>query len=190
MFPVNDLLDAILLGGFLFGVLFTVASLVLGFADVGIGGESGGDGGGELLSGLFNLSASLAFITWFGGIGYLFRSAAGWSTFLSILLGLGGGIIAAFAVSWFIIKVLRPGGEELDEDDYDSVGVVAKVTSGIREGGFGEIVFELGGTRQVASARASTSHAISFGTEVVVLRTEKGVAVVEPFADLLADPFE
>lgn len=187
MFPVNDLLDAILLGGFLFGVLFTIASLLLGFADVGHGSDSGGNVGGDLISGLFNLTAILAFITWFGGIGYLFRNVAGWNSFFSVVLGLGGGLIAAFAVSWFVIKVLRPGGKELDPHDYDTVGVMAKVTSGIREGGFGEIVYELGGTRQVASAKASTLQSIAFGTEVVVLRVEKGVAVVEPFADLLAD---
>jgi membrane protein implicated in regulation of membrane protease activity len=193
MFPINDLLDAILLGGFLFGVLFTIGTLLLGVADVGLhsgadhGGDVGGDFGGELVSGLFNLTAILAFITWFGGIGYLFRNAVGWNAFLSIVLGLGGGLLAAFAVSWFIVKVLRPSGKELDPADYETVGVVARVTSGIREGGYGEIVFELGGTRQVAAAKAANPHAIGFGTEVVVLRVEKGVAVVEPFEDLLGE---
>lgn len=193
MFEVNDLLDAILLGGFLFGVLFTVGTLLLGIADVGFhsgadhGGDVGADIGGELIAGLFNLTSILAFITWFGGIGYLFRNAVGWNAFVSLILGLGGGLVAAFAVSWFVVKVLRPGGKELDPADYETVGVVAKVTSGIREGGYGEIVYELGGTRQVASAKSASPQAISFGTEVVVLRVEKGVAVVEPFADLLAN---
>ena len=193
MFPINDLLDAILLGGFLFGVLFTVGTLLLGVADVGFhsgvdhGGDVGGDFGGELVSGLFNLTAILAFITWFGGVGYLFRNAVGWNAFLSVFLGLGGGLLAAFAVSWFVVKVLRPSGKELDPADYETVGVVARVTSGIREGGYGEIVFEQGGTRHVASAKAANPHAIGFGTEVVVLKVEKGVAVVEPFEDLLGE---
>jgi hypothetical protein len=75
----------------------------------------------------------------------------------------------------------------LDPKDYETVGVMARVTSSIRAGGFGEIVYELGGTRQVGAARSATEEGIPFGTEVVVLRVEKGVAFVEPFESLLAE---
>jgi membrane protein implicated in regulation of membrane protease activity len=191
MFPINDLLDAILLGGFLFGLIFTVGTLLLGVADIGFHGDHGhgfdADGGGEIFHGMFNLSAILAFVTWFGGIGYLFRNAAGWNAFLSVLLGLAGGLAGAFVVSWFMVKVLRPSEQVLDPKDYETVGRVARVTSSIREGGVGEIVFELGGTRHVAGARSANPQAIGRGTEVVVLRMERGMAVVEPFEDLLAE---
>lgn len=193
MFPINDLLDTILLGSFLFGVIFTVGTLLLGVVDLGFhggDGDVGGDHGhvgGELIGGLFNLTSILAFLTWFGGIGYLFRNAAGWNAFLSLVLGIGGGLVAALAVSWFVINVLRKSGEFLDPADYETTGRVARVTSGIRTGGFGEIVYELGGTRQVSSARAETGEAIPYGTEVVVMRVEKGVAIVEPFDALLAE---
>jgi membrane protein implicated in regulation of membrane protease activity len=187
MFEINDLLDAILLGGFLFGVIFTVGTLLLGVADLGLHGDHGhGDMAGDVLGGMFNLASILAFITWFGGVGYLFRNAVGWSAFLSVILGIGGGLAASFAVSWFLIKVLRSSDGGLDPADYETVGIVARVTSSIREGGFGEIVYELGGTRQVGTAKSATPNAIGFGTEVVVLRVEKGVAIVEPFEDLLA----
>jgi hypothetical protein len=188
MFPINDILDAILLGGFLFGVIFTVGTLLMGVADIGIHGDHGGDAGssGELFHGLFNLSSILAFITWFGGVGYLFRNAAGWNAFLSVALGLGGGLVGAFAVTWFMVKVLGSSEQVMDPADYQTVGVVARVTSSIREGGYGEIVYEQGGTRQVASARSASPRAIGRGTEVVVLRVERGVAYVEPFEDLLA----
>jgi membrane protein implicated in regulation of membrane protease activity len=191
MFPINDLLDAILLGGFLFGLIFTVGTLLLGVADIGFHGDHGHDfdmgSSGEIFHGMFNLSAILAFITWFGGIGYLFRNAAGWNAFLSVFLGLAGGLAGAFVVSWFMVKVLRPSGQVLDPKDYETVGRVARVTSSIREGGVGEIVFELGCTRHVAGAKSVNPQAISRGTEVVVLRMERGMAVVEPFEDLLAE---
>lgn len=187
MFPINDLLDAILLGGFFFGILFTLGTLLLGVADLGLHGDHGADvGGHDLMQGLFNLSSILAFVTWFGGIGYLFRNGAGWNGGVSVILGIFGGLLGALAVSWFMVKVLRPSEQVLDPADYETVGVVARVTSSIREGGFGEIVYEQGGTRQVASAKSSSANAIGRGTEVVVLRVERGVAVVEPFEDLLA----
>jgi membrane protein implicated in regulation of membrane protease activity len=188
MFEINDLLDAILLGGFFFGVIFTVGTLLLGIADLGFHGDHGGHGdfAGDVFGGLFNLASILAFITWFGGIGYLFRNALGWNAVLSLILGAGGGLVAAYAVSWFLIKILRSSDGGLDPADYETVGVVARVTSSIRAGGYGEIVYELGGTRQVGTARSATGNAIGFGTEVVVLRVEKGVAIVEPFEDLLA----
>jgi membrane protein implicated in regulation of membrane protease activity len=192
MFPINDLLDTILLGSFLFGVIFTIGTLMLGVADLGLGdhGDLGGDHGhfgGDLIGGLFNLTSILAFITWFGGIGYLFRNAAGWNAVLSLLIGVGGGLAAAIAVSWFVVNVLRKSDQVLDPADYETTGRVARVTSGIRAGGFGEIVYELGGTRHVASAKTASGDAIPFGTEVVVMRVEKGVAIVEPFEALLAD---
>src|SRR5690349_10649963 len=80
VFPINDALDAILLGSFLFGILFTVGAFLLGAAD--IGGEVGGDhsvGGDHGADHMFNITSILAFITWFGGVGYVVRNATGWN---------------------------------------------------------------------------------------------------------------
>jgi len=190
MFPINDLLDAILLGGFLFGVIFTLGTLLLGVADIGFhGADHGGDigPGSEIFHGMFNLSAVLAFITWCGGIAYLFRNAASWNVFVSLFLGVAGGLAAAFIVTWLMVKILRRPGDVMNPADYETVGRVARVTSSIRQGGVGEIVFELGGTRHVAGAIAAKQDEIRRGTEVVVLRMERGMAVVEPFDALLAE---
>ena len=189
MFPLNDILDAVLLGGFLFGLIFTVGVLVLGIADIGgdHGADHGADHGGDhgFFHGLFNLSSILAFITWFGGVGYLARNAAGFWAPLAIVLGLLGGLGGAMAVAWFIRTVLRDSGESMDPSDWDQVGLIARVSSSIRPNGFGEIVYEQHGTRQVASARGSSDVAIPRDTEVVILRVERGVAIVEPFDELL-----
>jgi len=45
--------------------------------------------------------------------------------------------------------------------------------------GIGEVVYSLGGSRQVDAARSVSGEAIERGTEVVVLRREKGIAYVE-----------
>jgi membrane protein implicated in regulation of membrane protease activity len=194
MFPINDALDAILVGTFLFGLIFTLGSLLLGFASVDLGHDTGvghgadhGAGGHDgHFGGLFNVSSILAFITWFGGVGYIARNGLGLWSWLSIVLGLIGGLVGAAAISWFLITFLRQHSQELDPKDWEQVGVIGRVTSSIRSSGYGEIVYEQNGIRQVASAKADGERAIPRNTEVVVLRVEKGVAIVEPFDELLA----
>jgi hypothetical protein len=191
MFPINDALDAILIGTFLFGLLFTLGSLLLGLADVGHGhdveaGHGGSGHGGGHFDGLFNVSSILAFITWFGGIGYLARNGLGLWGWLSVALGLLGGLAGAAAISWFMINVLRKNSQELDPKDWEQVGVIGRVSSSIHESGYGEIVYEQNGIRQVASARGEGARAIPRNTEIVILRVEKGVAIVQPFEELLA----
>lgn len=186
MFPINDALDAVLLGTFLFGLLFTVGSLLLGVADLGVDSDSGhhnfGDHG---FASLLNVSSGLAFLTWFGGVGYLARNGLGWPAFVSIALAVGGGLLAGWVVLWFVRKVLRSADDTLDPRDFERVGVLARVTSSIRSEGVGEIVWEQRGTRMVTSARADSSDAIGRGTEVLILRVERGVAIVAPFDGLL-----
>lgn len=184
MFPVNDFLDAILVGAFLFGILFTMGSLILGVGDLHADGGTHGDG---WFHGVLNVSSFLAFLTWFGGVSYLFRNGAEWNAALSLLAGTIGGLAGAAIISWFLRTILRSEAGTLDPKDFNRVGVMARVTSGIRSGGIGEIVFEQSGSRMVTSARSELPLMIPKGTEVVILRVERGVAIVAPFDDLLAN---
>lgn len=194
MFPVNDALDAILLGAFFFGLLFTLGSLLLGIAgvefghetEVGHGGDVGAEHGGWHFGGLFNVSSLLAFVTWFGGVGYLARNGLGVWAPLAILLGVLGGLVGAAVIAWFLLRVLRNNSEELDPRDWNQVGAIGRITSSIRPAGYGEVVYEQHGIRQVSAARAEGDRAIARDTEVVILRVERGVAVVQPFEELLA----
>jgi membrane protein implicated in regulation of membrane protease activity len=176
MFPINDALDAILVGTFLFGLLFTVGSFLLGIADLGADVEQ--DNG---LDNLFNLSSILAFLTWFGGVGYLARTGFGWPWPVALVVALAGGVFAAWLAFQFIRRILKSPDQILDPKDFERVGVLARVTSGIRAGGVGEIVWEQGGSRRVTSARAINDEPIARGTEVLVLKVERGMAIVEPF---------
>jgi hypothetical protein len=180
VFTVNDALDAILLGAFFFGLIFSIASLVMGVADLGWGHLGHGhDGPGPL-----NLAVLLAFITWFGGIAYLLRTGAGIPAFFAIFVGIAGGVIGGILV-YRLMKLMRSHETIMRAEDYRMPGVIARVTSSIREGGTGEVVYEQAGVRHVAAARATSGRAIPRGTEVVVLRQDRGIVYVELWDELM-----
>lgn len=174
MFAVNDTLDAILLGAFFFGLIFSVVSLVMGVADLGWGHPGHGhDGPGPL-----NLAVLLAFITWFGGVAYLLRTGLGLPAVLAVIVGIAGGVLGGVVV-YRLMKVMRSHETVIRAEDYRMPGVIARVTSSIREGGTGEVVYEQAGVRHVAAARAVSGAAIPRGTEVVVMRLDRGIVYVE-----------
>jgi hypothetical protein len=72
----------------------------------------------------------------------------------------------------------------LDPIDYEMIGVLGTVTSPIREGGTGEIVFSQEGIRRCAGARSDKGEVIPKGTEVIVTRYEKGLAYVRLWEEM------
>jgi membrane protein implicated in regulation of membrane protease activity len=92
----------------------------------------------------------------------------------AILSGLVGGAI----VYGFLSKILMSRSENLDPADYEMVGVLGYVSSPIRAGGTGEIIYSQAGTRRVCGARSETGEAVAKGTEVIVTRYERGIAYV------------
>lgn len=183
MFAVNDALDAIYLGAFFFGILFVAVSLVIGSIDFGGHGHDSGVGP-------FNLSTVLGFIAWFGGIGYLVKHGLGGPAVLSVIAAMLGGSVGAVIVYTLLVKLIAPSDRPLDPKDYELPGTLGRVTSSIRPGGVGEMVFEQQGTRQVIAARSVDGQAIGRNAEVVILRTQSGVAYVQPWDDLLAEHAE
>lgn len=186
MFEIHNTLDVIFLGAFLFGLLFSIAALALGAID--FGADHGGDLGHDSDTGIhnyLNVSVILAFIAWFGGIGYLARNGAGWTAAVSIVVAIAGGLLGAWLIYQIFARIIRPASRtELDPRDFELPGTLARVTSSIRSGGTGEIVYEQNGVRMVHAARSSTDAAIARGVEVVVLRTERGIGIVAPWNEL------
>lgn len=177
MLTIEDGLDALLLGCFFFGLLFSVALVFVGGADIGpdSGGEADGEGAIPI-----NLGTLLAFAAWFGGVGYLARNAAGWALPFVLIAGVTGGLVGAAAVAWVVSRFVTSREGELDPADFRLPGTIGRVTSSIRANGTGEVVYEQRGVRQVTGARAGDGAAIPRGAEVVVLRSAGGIAVVEP----------
>jgi membrane protein implicated in regulation of membrane protease activity len=108
---------------------------------------------------------------------------------LVLLLSVVSGVFGA-ALLWAILfKVLLPRERVLNSEDTEMTGVLAKVSDSIRSnGGIGEILFLQTGARRCSAARSDDGRTIERGTEVVVIRYERGIAYVRPWAELEGDP--
>lgn len=183
-------------GAFAFGLLFTTFTFLLG----GFGAHSHGVTHG-LLTGLtgshasgnghgqsgnhlspFSLSTLSAFLTWFGGAGHLLTRYSPLTALVisvaALAFGAVGGALFFTAIARFIVPRLTV----LHPEDFRVQGAVARVTSTIQPDRIGEIVYTLGGSRHADGARSESGELIERGTQVVILRMEKGIAYVQPWA--------
>jgi membrane protein implicated in regulation of membrane protease activity len=162
----------------------------LGHAHAGhAAGHSGGGklGAGRTTISFFNFGTMAAFLTWFGGTGYILVHAYSVWFLLALGIAVASGLGAASVVFWFLAKVLMGREAPLDPADYEMVGVLGKLSISIRSGGTGELIYSQGGTRRVAGARSEDGVAIPKGAEVMVTRYEKGIAYVRPWRDAMGE---
>jgi hypothetical protein len=135
----------------------------------------------------FNFVTLTAFLAWFGGTGYLLTRYSGLWVGFGLLASITGGLVGGGIVFLFLSKVLISNDENMDPADYEMVGVLGKVSSSIREGGTGEMIYTQMGTRRVCGARSDDGSAIAKGTEVVATRYEKGIAYVRLWSEMSDD---
>ena len=185
-------MSTLFLGCFSFGLLFTFASFLLGSFGSGHdghlpgfhshAGDHAGNGDAHGHVSPFNFSTISAFLTWFGGAGYLLTRYSGFTALAITALATVTGAIGGALVFLFLARFISPRLTVMKQEDFELQGVVGRVTSTILPGGTGEIVYSLGGTRHADGARSETSELLERGTEVVILRVEKGIAYVERWA--------
>jgi hypothetical protein len=135
----------------------------------------------------FNFVTLTAFLAWFGGTGYLLTRYSGLWVGFGLMASVVSGLIAACVVFLFLSKVLISEDENMDPADYEMVGVLGRVSSSIREGGTGEMVYTQMGTRRVCGARSDDGSAVAKGTEVVVTRYDKGIAYVRLWSEMAGE---
>lgn len=209
------------LGCFGFGLIFTVASFLLGALGgahhlhipglhLEVGGHGGADGAGAHAGGAggahaamhgagahgggsqsaqlspFNFSTISAFLTWFGGAGYLLTRYSGFTAVLTLAVAGAAGLAGGGIIFVTLGRLVLPRLTEMRPEDYQLQGTVARVASAIGAGGTGEVVYTLAGTRRVDGARSVSGEALERGAEVVILRVERGIAYVERW-DKFAD---
>jgi hypothetical protein len=147
------------------------------------GPAHGGSRGGNSHVSWFNASSVLAFLAWFGGIGYILAVHSTMVAVVALLIAAGSGLAAAWIVFKSMVKLMNEEGSYLKDEDYRHEGIVATVTMPIRENGIGEIVFLQGGVRKSAGARSHDGKPLELGVEVVTERYENGIAYVHRWSE-------
>lgn len=210
-------METVFLVCLVFGGLFTLVSVALGFAgsalhglhaDTGAHGVSAGHAGqgghGHGGAGphghdaqhgdaqhaglpLLNVSSLLAFLTWFGAAGYLLLRFAAWPVIAALPAAVVAGSGGSLVIALFLRKVLA-GEREMIPADYRMEGTLARVTVSIPATGVGEIVFTKAGSRRGEAARSLSGRPIPRDTEVVVIDYQRGVAAVQPWDEFIARP--
>ncbi len=139
----------------------------------------------------FNVSTVTAFVAWFGGVGYLLSSLGTLPSALVLAVSALSGAFGACIVTVALVKVLLPGQTApMRAEDYRLEGTLARVSLPLGGERMGEVIYTRHGKTCSEGARSNDGSALPRGTEVVILRYDKGIAYVEPLDRLLAErPF-
>jgi hypothetical protein len=191
------------LGCFCFGLLWSLASFLLGGFHLGHHHIGTGHGhhfhshsgspqaklagnqcrghavsqNGNWSQHFLNLHTLAIFLAWMGGCGYLMQrhTTFGLAIVLSLstLVGLTGGTLLAF-----LLRFLHGREFAMQPDDYELIGVLGRISSPVRFGGTGEMTFTRDGGRQLDYVRSETDAALEKGQEVVITSFRNGIAYV------------
>lgn len=182
--------ENIYLGCFSFGFLTSFAALVMhtGHAHFHGHGAHGPAGGHAHSHGGFsklNLTTLSAFLTWFGGVGYLLERYSTFGFMIALVIAGVSGLGAAWVVYTFVSKVLLRNEKAMMAVDYEMVGMLGRVSCPIiGSTGIGEMIYSHDGSRRHVAIRSELLVEIAKGTEVVVTRYERGVAYVRRWDEL------
>jgi membrane protein implicated in regulation of membrane protease activity len=190
-------MDSFYLICFCVGLVLSLISVVGGFAHLHIGRfHVGHVAQGHAAHGAHHASRGsglsavngftiTVFLCWFGGAGYLLHHSSVFGSVLILLIALISGVVGATLIWAVLFKLLLPRERVLTPEETEMAGVLAEVSDSIRDGdGIGEIIFSQAGARRAAAARSEDGSAIARGTEVVVIRYDRGVAYVRRWDEL------
>jgi membrane protein implicated in regulation of membrane protease activity len=188
---------------FLVGLFFSVFSLLGGMGHFGghvhaphiphtghmphVSHGANGSASSDATVPWWNVFTLMIFLCWFGAAGYLLTRYGSFVALVVLVLAAVCGIAGGALVFLFLTKVLMPHDRELTADETEVVGAVGYLSSAIRTGGTGEIVYEQLGARRSAPARAEDGEAIQKQEEVYVVRYEKGIAYVRRWEELQSE---
>jgi hypothetical protein len=129
----------------------------------------------------FNATSVMAFLAWFGGVGYILTRHSNLVALASLGISALSGLFAGYLVFRFMARLMRTSNGEMNDWDYRLEGAIGAISMPIRANGTGELIFEQDGVRRSIAARCENGSAIAKGAEVVIERYEHGIAYVRPW---------
>ena len=127
----------------------------------------------------FNASTLLAFLAWFGGVGYILTKHSHFMAAAILGFAFLAGLFAGLLVFQFMARLVKATSAPMLDWDYRVEGTVGTVSMPIRANGTGEVIFEQDGARKSVGARSEDGTSLANGTEVVIARYDDGIAYVK-----------
>jgi membrane protein implicated in regulation of membrane protease activity len=124
-------------------------------------------------------STVLAFLAWFGGVGYILTKHSHFLATVILGFALLAGLFAGMIVFQFMARMVKSTSGQMLDWDYRVEGTVGTVSMAIGEDRTGEVIFEQNGARKSAGARSEDGTSLPKGTEVVIARYDDGIAYVK-----------
>lgn len=133
-----------------------------------------------------NFTALVLFLAIFGGVGLLLEDKHELTSILAAVIAAACGVAGSAVVNRLLGAMIA---RERPLEPVTFTGTLAQVTMPIRDGGgTGEIVYTLEGTRRCSGARSDDGRGITKGSEVVIVRYDKGIAYVAAFDETNQPP--
>lgn len=175
--------NAIYLTCFGVGLVLSVLAFVGGFGHLHVGhfhlrAHHGVGRAGAAHMSPVNGFTLVAFLCWFGGTGYLLHRGGVFGGLLVLLFSALSGLAGGSLVFWFMSKVLMGHERPLLPADTELTGMIGRLSTEVREGATGEMLYSQNGARRSVTVRAENGAPIEPGAEVIVMRYTRGTAWV------------
>lgn len=162
-----------------FGLIFTVFSVIAGHffgghgGDVGLGGHADGGVGHDGVPGIsfFSPTVLASFATAFGAFGLILcQIEATSSPWINAPISFVGGLIIAALTLWLFNAMFKKTQGSSESRVATLIGMTAAIVTPIPENGVGEISYTQAGSRYSAPARNEKNGAIASGQTVKITR--------------------
>lgn len=166
-----------LIGGFAVTLVLLVVGEVLEAAMDALDGALDALDLGDALDPL----SLVAGLTLFGGAGVLLDTYAGLADVPEGAVAALVGVVGAVVLHTVYVKPMKQSENSTAFSVREYAGKTGELTTGVPEGGFGEVVVRMGASTTFQTAASFSGHAIPTGTRVVVVEVDAdGVLRVAP----------
>lgn len=163
---------------------FWVGLLLLlsgGFHGHGLAGHlhvGGGDAGGP---GFVPILPLMVFVTVWGGSGYVLTRFSGMKMLAVVLICTGIALLLGCLMYAVLARVMTRYDNSMNKMDYEQAGQLGYISISAVDGAVGEMKYVLHGTMRSIGVRAETGQQLAKGDRVIILKVDKGMAVVTLF---------
>lgn len=123
----------------------------------------------------------LAFITTWGGAGYILRTVGAVNLALALLAATAVALAVGGLIYGILHKLTTGYDHSMAEEDYQLTGQLGYMSVPAAGGNVGEMKYVLQGTNRSVSVRSERGEELPKGSRVIILRMEKGIATVTRF---------